>query len=68
VTIHYIKQKRENVLIVSRSYINTMSGRYYVNVLEDGVRVERDIEIGLMTATEVEIVDGIDEDDLIIIN
>jgi len=68
VMIYYVKQQRDNVLIVPRSYINLLSGRYFVNVLENGVRVEKDIEIGLMTATEAEIISGISEDDLIIIN
>ena len=68
VMIYYVKQQRDNVLIVSRSYINTLSGRYFVNVLENGVRVEKDIEIGLMTATEAEIISGISEEDQIIIN
>ena len=45
-----------------------MSGRRYVNVLEDGVRVEKDVEIGLMTDTEAEIIKGIDEGDLVIVN
>lgn len=68
VMIYYIKQQRDDVLILSRSHVNLLSGRYFVNVLENGVRVEKDVEIGLMTATEVEIISGISEDDLIITN
>ncbi len=68
VRICYIKEQREDVLYLPRSYINTLSGRTYVNVLEDGVRIEKDIEIGMRTQTQAEIVTGLDEDDLIIIN
>ena len=45
-----------------------MSGRRYVNVLEDGVRVEKDVEIGLQTDTEAEIINGLEEGDLVITN
>ncbi|HBP37595.1 MAG TPA: efflux transporter periplasmic adaptor subunit [Clostridiales bacterium] len=66
--IIYVIEKRENVLILKRSLINLMSGRRYVNVLEDGVRVEKDVEIGLQTDTEAEIVNGLEEGDLVIVN
>ncbi|MDD2441570.1 MAG: biotin/lipoyl-binding protein [Eubacteriales bacterium] len=66
--IVYVQDKREDVLILPRRQINLMSGRRYVNVLEDGVRVEKDVEIGLMTDTEAEIIKGIDEGDLVIVN
>lgn len=66
--IIYVQEKRENVIVLPRTQINLMSGRRYVNVLEDGVRVEKDVEIGLMTDTEAEIVKGLEEGDLVIVN
>lgn len=66
--IVYIQEQRDNALILPRTQINLLSGRRYVNVLEDGVRVEKDVEVGLMTETEVEIIKGLDEGDLVIIN
>jgi UDP-3-O-[3-hydroxymyristoyl] glucosamine N-acyltransferase len=66
--ITFVQDIRENVIILPRSQINLMSGRRYVNVLEDGVRVEKDVEIGLMTDTEAEIIKGLDEGDLVIVN
>ncbi|NLM76874.1 MAG: hypothetical protein GX173_02165, partial [Ruminococcaceae bacterium] len=66
--INYVQDVREDVIMLPRRQINLMSGRRYVNVLEDGVRVEKDVEIGLMTDTEAEIVKGLDEGDLIIVN
>lgn len=66
--ITYVQEEREDVLIVSRNHINLMSGRRYVNVLEDDIRVEKDVEIGLMTDTQAEIISGLEEGDLIIVN
>lgn len=66
--IVYIQDMREDVIILPRRQINLMSGRRYVNVLEDGIRVEKDVEIGLMTDTEAEIIKGLDEGDLVIVN
>ncbi|MDW7658386.1 MAG: biotin/lipoyl-binding protein [Bacillota bacterium] len=66
--IVYVQDIREDVIILPRKQINLMSGRRYVNVLEDGIRVEKDVEIGLMTDTEAEIIKGLDEGDLIIVN
>ena len=68
VRITYIEEERLNVLVLPRNRINLMSGRRYVNVLEDGVRVEKDVEVGLMTDTEAEIINGLEEGDLVIIN
>jgi membrane fusion protein, macrolide-specific efflux system len=67
-SIKYIQNIHENVIILDRRNVNLMSGRYFVNCLVDGVRVEKDVEIGLMTATEVEIVKGLEEGDLVIID
>ena len=42
-------------------------GRKYVNVLENGLNNERDVRIGVETATEVEILEGIEEGEEIIL-
>ncbi len=66
--ITYVQDSREDVIILPRKQINLMSGRRYVNVLVDGIRTEQDVEIGLMTDTEAEIVKGLDEGDMVIVN
>ncbi|MEA4890913.1 MAG: efflux RND transporter periplasmic adaptor subunit [Clostridiaceae bacterium] len=66
--ITYVQEQRENVIVLPRTQINMMSGRRYVNVLEDGVRVEKDVEVGLTTDTEAEIVKGLAVGDLVIVN
>jgi hypothetical protein len=68
VRITYVEEERNDVLVLPRNRINLMSGRRYVNVLEDGVRVEKDVEVGLMTDTEAEIINGLEEGDLVITN
>ena len=64
----YVQERRENVIVLPRTQINLMSGRRYVNVLEDGIRVEKDVEVGLTTDTEAEIIKGLAVGDLVIIN
>jgi multidrug efflux pump subunit AcrA (membrane-fusion protein) len=66
--ITYVQDSREDVIILPRKQINLMSGRRYVNVLVDGIRTEKDVEIGLMTDTDAEIVKGLDEGDMVIVN
>ena len=66
--IVYVQERREDVIVLPRTQINLMSGRRYVNVLEDGVRVEKDFEVGLTTDTEAEIIKGLAVGDLVIVN
>ena len=64
----YVQERRENIIVLPRTQINLMSGRRYVNVLEDGIRVEKDVEVGLTTDTEAEIIKGLAVGDQVIIN
>lgn len=59
--------RREQVLLLSRSALRQVGGRTYVHVLDDGVRIERDVELGLVTDTQVEIVRGLAEGDRVIL-
>lgn len=64
--IELILDKRENVIVVPRNLVRNYMGRKYVLVLENGLKKERDIEIGLETATEVEVIKGLEEGELLI--
>lgn len=64
--ITLVLDKRENVMVVPRNLINNYSGRNYVQVLENGIKYEKDVEIGLQTATEVEVKKGIKLGDMLI--
>lgn len=61
-------EKKDNVLIIPRSGLRTFLGRSTVQVI-DGERVkELDVQTGLMTSAEVEIVKGLEEGQKVIIN
>ncbi len=63
----FVSDHREGVLVLPRSAVHMQSGRRYVDLLLDGVRTERDVEVGLTTSTECEIVEGVSEGDLVIV-
>ena len=65
--ISLILDRREDVIVLPRNLVRNYMGRRYVLVLEDGLKKERDVEIGLETPTETEIMKGLEEGELIII-
>ena len=65
--ISLILDRREDVIVLPRNLVRNYMGRRYVLVLEDGLKKERDVEIGLETPTEMEIMKGLEEGELIII-
>lgn len=67
VTIKLVKEKKDDVIVISKGLINVFSGRTYVNILnKDGIREERDVEVGISTPTEVEIRKGLSVGELVI--
>ena len=62
----YESDRRDDVVVLPRRLVMINSGRHYVNVLTDGVKRERDVEIGLSSPTEVEIVNGLQPGELVI--
>lgn len=61
-------QKRENVLVLPRNGVRSFLGRNYVQVSEGERRKEVDVELGLTTPTQVEIVQGLEEGQKVILN
>lgn len=61
-------QSRENVIVLPRSAIRSYMGRSYVQVADGERRKEVDVELGLTTPTQVEIVKGLEEGDQVILN
>jgi multidrug efflux pump subunit AcrA (membrane-fusion protein) len=59
--VRIIAARRDNVIVVPKSGVRTYFGRTYVQVLDGERRREIDIETGLETATEYEIMQGIEE-------
>lgn len=66
-TAELILAERDDVLVLPKRAVQRYALRRYVHVLVDGVRVERDVEVGLETATEVEIVRGLDEGEEVVL-
>ena len=60
-------EKRENVIVLPKQVVNTFVGRKFVNVLKNGIREERDVELGVQTDTEVEVIKGLDVGEQVII-
>lgn len=66
-TIELILQKQEDTLVIPRNQVKYYMGRKFVYVLEDGIRVERNIETGIETSTEVEVLKGLEENELVVL-
>jgi RND family efflux transporter MFP subunit len=65
--ITIVTKKKENVLILPARALRTFLGRNYVQIL-DGERIsELDVEVGIKTVTQVEIINGLEEGQQIIL-
>ena len=63
-----ILEEKENVIVAPKNAITKYLGGYYASVMnEDGLRSERDVEVGIESATHYEIVSGLEEGDVLII-
>ncbi len=61
-------QTRSGVIVLPRGAIRSYMDRYYVQTLEGDRRKETDIEVGLITPTQVEVVRGVEEGQQVILN
>jgi multidrug efflux pump subunit AcrA (membrane-fusion protein) len=60
-------EEKHDVIIVPVSAVSTFSRQSFVQVLVDGLRTERDISIGIADGTNVEVLSGLYEGELLII-
>lgn len=65
-TTRIIVREKEDALVIPRAALREFMGRRYVRLLDGDARREVDVDIGIVTPTEVEILDGISEGDLVI--
>lgn len=65
-TISAIMAKSTNTLILPRSVLHTFMNETFVNILKDGIKQEQPVELGIITPTEVEILNGIEEGDKVV--
>lgn len=61
-----ILQKREDTLLLSRGAVREYGDRTFVRILEDDVRREVDVKLGLESDNRVEVLDGLQEGDEVI--
>lgn len=64
--VEIVLQKRSNVVAVPKEAVHVFADRTYVYVLDQGTRRERNVETGMETPTEIEILKGLAEGDLVI--
>ncbi len=67
IVIRAVIARKENVIVVPRSGVREYQNRYFVHVLENNIRIERPVEIGMETQTHTEILEGLAEGELIIL-
>ncbi|EOS57925.1 efflux RND transporter periplasmic adaptor subunit [Paenibacillus barengoltzii] len=59
-SVSIVTERKENAVLIPISALRTIGSRTYVQVVEeDGSKREADVEVGLQTSTDVEIVKGL---------
>lgn len=64
--VRIYRARREDTLVIPAAALRESRGREFVRVMEDEVRREVDVLVGIRGATRVEILEGLDEGDLVI--
>lgn len=65
--VSIITQQKNDTLIIPRSALRSYMGRNYVQILDGESRKEVDVEVGIKTGTEVEILQGVKEGQKVIL-
>lgn len=59
-SVSIVTERKENAVLIPISALRTIGSRTYVQVVEeDGTKREADVEVGMQTSTDVEIVKGL---------
>lgn len=66
VTANIMIDKKDNALLVPSGVIQSQGDQSYVNVLVDGKPQSVPVEVGLSSDTQIEIVSGLNEGDLVV--
>lgn len=61
--ITIVTEARDGVLLIPQSTIRTVGNRTFVQVIDNGGQVEREVELGYRSAGLAEVVSGLDEGD-----
>ncbi len=65
-TVKLVLDSRDNAVAIPKDLIHQYSGRSYVYILNEGLKEERSVELGMQTSTEVEIVKGLEAGEQVI--
>ena len=66
-TVRLVLERKQNVIVVPRNLVQTYLGRRFVYVLEDGLRQERNVGVGIQTSTRTEITEGLEEGEILVV-
>jgi len=62
----FIEEKKDVIIIPSTAMSNFL-GQNFVQVLDNGIRTERDLDVGIVTGTHVEVLAGLEEGEKLIV-
>ena len=65
--VEFIIEEKESVLIVPKEYVKTKNSDSIVYILKDGKPEERKVKTGLTTLSQVEITEGLEKDEEIVL-
>lgn len=60
--------KKDDVIVIPLSTIHQFNNTYYVNVMEDGMKVEKTVDVGIADNINIEIINGLKEGEEVIID
>lgn len=66
-TVFITLQERKDVLVVPANAVRVRSAVKYVLILKDGIKKEQEVELGLLTNNEVEVIKGLKIGDKVIL-
>lgn len=67
-SVNYITEKKEGALLVPSDAVFTIKGEKYLLIKSNGRPVERRVEVGISSDKKLEILSGIDQDDVVLIS
>jgi len=67
-TFSILLEEEENVIVIPVDVVSVYMGQYQVQVLENGLRFNRDIVVGIVTRNYIEVVRGLEVGETLIID
>ena len=65
--VELVVQEKNDIIVIQKSLISKYGGKQYVDVLVDGVKRERLVEVGIESSSEAEITSGLQVGDLLVL-